>query len=222
MTADLSGINICFHGIGAPPRALDPGEDEYWITRGSFLRVIDEIATWPDVAISLDDGNASDVEIALPALEERGLHATFFLLAGRLDDPGSVGRTDVADLVRSGMAIGSHGMTHRTWRHLDGHAERRELEEARAVLAEVAGVAVDEAACPFGLYDRRSLRALRDRGYTRVHTSDRRRVSRDSWLQARFSVRSDDTPDSVRRAVLADTGVEARVRALKSAVKRWR
>lgn len=222
MTGDLSGVNICFHGIGTPPRALESGEDEYWITKETFLRVLDEIAAWPDVAISLDDGNASDVEIALPALEERGLHATFFLLADRLDAPGGIGRDRVASLVRGGMTIGSHGMTHRTWRGLDTQAERRELDDARTILADVAGTPVDEAACPFGLYDRKALRGLRERGYTRVHTSDRRRVPRYSWVQARFSVRAVDTPDSLRAAVLADTGMEARVRAAKAFVKRWR
>ena len=69
-------LNICFHGIGTPGRALEPGEDRYWITSDEFHRILDEIATWPSTRISFDDGNASDLEIGLPALVERGLTAT--------------------------------------------------------------------------------------------------------------------------------------------------
>jgi len=35
------------------------------------------------VQLSFDDGNRSDVGIALPALLERELSATFFVVAGR-------------------------------------------------------------------------------------------------------------------------------------------
>ena len=48
--------------------------------------------------LSFDDGNSSDVEIALPALRERGLPRRFFVVAGRLDRPGSLSRDDVREL----------------------------------------------------------------------------------------------------------------------------
>ena len=51
--------------------------------------------------ISFDDGNASDLEIGLPALLERGLTATFFVLAGRLGRPGSLDADEVARCSRT-------------------------------------------------------------------------------------------------------------------------
>ena len=62
---------ICFHGIGTPRRALEPGEDRYWIEIDQFHAMLDVIAATPDVGISFDDGNASDLDIGLAGLRER-------------------------------------------------------------------------------------------------------------------------------------------------------
>jgi len=202
--ADL--INICFHGIGTPHRELEPGEDAYWIAADRYLRILDEISTWPSVRISFDDGNASDVEIALPALGQQGLTARFFVLAGRLGSPGSLAWADVRELASRGMTVGSHGMSHRSWRGMDQATWHTELVEARHRIEDASGCAVTEAACPLGRYDRRVLAELRDLGYQRVYTSDRRTCAQGRWLQPRFSVHCDDTPESLRAAVLRKPG----------------
>lgn len=200
-------INLCFHGVGTPQRELEPGEDRYWIGVDTFHGMLDEVAGRDDVAISFDDGNASDVEVGLPALTERGLSATFFVLAGRLDTPGSLGAADVRRLREAGMRIGTHGMDHRPWRGMDPATSRRELVEARERIAAVAGAPVTEAACPLGRYDRRLLTAMRGHGYDRVHTSDRRHARRGAWLQPRFSARSTDTVGTLREEVLRPPGL---------------
>jgi peptidoglycan/xylan/chitin deacetylase (PgdA/CDA1 family) len=216
-------INVCFHGVGAPARELEPGEARYWVTTGTFHAVLDEIATWPDVSISFDDGNASDVEHGLPALRDRGLTATFFVLARRLGLPGSLAGDDVRALREAGMTIGTHGMDHRPWRRLPPEARERELVTARERIAAAAGAPVTEAACPLGRYDRRLLADLRRLGYTRVHTSDRRHARPDAWLQPRFSVRDTDTPTALRAEVLSRPGAARRARlAATGLVKRLR
>lgn len=216
-------INVCFHGIGTPARQLEPGEAPYWVDHTTFLDVLDVLVADPRVRISFDDGNASDILLGLPGLLERGLRATFFVLAGRLDRPGSLRRTDVQALAGAGMGIGTHGMDHRPWRGLDPGSSRRELEEARRVLTEVVGSPVSEAALPLGRYDRELLGDLRTLGYTAVHTSDRRWARDGAWLQPRFSVRHGDTADSVRTTMLVPQSPGRRAeRALVGTVKRWR
>ncbi|MBC2931413.1 polysaccharide deacetylase family protein [Nocardioides sp. zg-1228] len=205
-------VHLCFHGIGRPARDLEDGEEPYWITADTYQRVLDEVAGDPRVRLSFDDGNASDLEIGLPALVERGLTATFYVLAARLDRPGSLARGDVRELSRAGMTIGSHGMDHRPWRGLLPAGVRRELVEARAILAEAAGQQVDRAALPLGRYDRRTLGHLRRLGYASVASSDRRWSTDSAWLQPRFSVRSHDTPHSVRREMLTPQPLGQRVR----------
>ncbi len=216
-------INVCFHGVGTPARELEPGEAGYWITHHTFLAVLDLVAGDPRVRLSFDDGNASDIEAGLPALRARGLTATFFPLAGRLDRPGSLTADDVRALAAAGMPIGTHGMDHRPWRGLDPVQRHRELEEARARLEEVVGAPVTEAALPLGRYDRELLGRLRRLGYTAVHTSDRRWARGGAWMQPRFSIRTQDTVDSVRREVLTRQSLPHRVeRAAVGSLKRWR
>jgi peptidoglycan/xylan/chitin deacetylase (PgdA/CDA1 family) len=205
-------INICFHGIGTPQRDLELGEERYWISEDLYLAVLDEITTWPSVRISFDDGNASDLEIGLPALLERGLTADFFVLASRFGKSGSLSEADVRKLRDAGMTIGTHGMRHVPWRGIDDAVAREELTIARGQIEAAAEVKVDTAACPLGRYDRELLGRMRQLGYTRVFTSDRRKARADAWLQPRYSVRCDDTVDSLRAEALVGPGVLTRLK----------
>lgn len=216
-------VNLCFHGVGRPLRPLEPGEDRYWISETLFQHVLDEVGDRPNITLSFDDGNTSDLAIGLPALMERNLGAHFFLLAGRLGTRGSLGEEDVRQLANAGMTIGSHGMSHRPWRALSDPELVEELDNARKRLADAANIAVNSVACPFGSYDRRVLQQIRRRGYTRVMTSDRAYTTKHSWVQPRFSLGSNDDLQSVR-AILAGNSrrfreLEARSRLL---LKRFR
>lgn len=193
--------HLCFHGIGECRQEREPGEAGYWVRQATFLAILDIAAEDSSIEISFDDGNRSDVDVALPALIERGLKATFFPLAGRLDDPDSLGVNDLSGLVAAGMTIGTHGWSHVPWRGLTADERQRELVDARMVLTEACDRTIDSAALPLGRYDRSLLRQLRSNGYRRVYTSDRYRSRRNAWLQARFSITARDTVDSVSRLV---------------------
>ena len=222
-TKDSVVRGISFHGIGTPQRALEPGEARYWITVDAFHRILDAIAGRPDVRITFDDGNASDVDIGLQALLERGLVGSFFVVAGRIGSRGSLDAEGLRELSRHGMTIGTHGMDHRSWRRLQPADRERELIVARERIAEVVDRAVDEAAVPLGLYDRRLLADLERLGYTAVHTSERMAGRDGAWLQPRFSILADDTVESVERYALADPRRSRRAWLVaKSRLKRLR
>jgi len=206
-------INICFHGIGAPQRELEPDEDGYWISPELFGEVLDHFGGRPDVRFSFDDGNRSDLEHGLDGLLRRGLTATFFPVAARLDQPGSLAGDDLRTLGRAGMAIGSHGMDHRPWRGMDDLELDRELILARGLLGEAAGRRITEAALPLGRYDRRVLARLRTLGYRRVFTSDRAPTTEDAWLQPRYSVRGTDTIDLLQRELFGPRTLAQRARS---------
>ncbi len=222
-TRERTRFNITFHGVGPQPRAVEAGEDRVWMSSAAFASILDTIAQHDDVAIMFDDGNASDVSEALPALLERGLHATFFVVAGRLGEPHFLGEDDVRLLAGHGMTIGSHGMRHRSWRDLGDHDLDQELGEARRRLQDVVGGPVTHAGIPFGAYDRRVLGALRSHDYERVFTSDGGRARPDRWLQARTSLGKDDTAMDVERMLGAATPALTSLRVqAKSLAKRWR
>lgn len=215
-------IHLCFHGIGTCEKEREPGEARYWVTESVFRGILDEVAPHPHVRLSFDDGNASDASVALPALRERGLRATFFALAGRLDDPVSLRPADLGELRDAGMEIGSHGWAHVPWRGLAAGDVRRELVEARDVLAEASGGPVAEAALPLGRYDRRLLGRLRSVGYDAVYTSDRFPARSKAWLQPRYSVTAADTVESIRAVVTHRPGPRDVRNAVVSVVKRLR
>lgn len=215
-------LNLSFHGVGQPRRELTPGEEPYWVDDGTLAEILDFAVGRDDVRLSFDDGNSSDVEVALPALVDRDLTASFFLVAGLIGEPGYVDGADVDQLVAAGMTIGCHGMRHRAWRGLDPVALTEELIDARHMLESAAGSPVREAACPFGRYDRRSLKSLRDSGYERVFTSDGGWADPAAWLQSRATISRDHGAEIVRRSGWRDSAARNVVRGIKSTIKRLR
>ncbi|GAA4140985.1 polysaccharide deacetylase family protein [Leifsonia shinshuensis] len=215
-------INICFHGVGTAGAEREPGESSYWIGRDLFLGVLDEVRGRPEVRLSFDDGNASDIELGLPALLERGLRATFFPIAGRLEEPGSLSPADLRTLRAAGMDIGSHGWAHIPWRRLSAPDQEREFVTARDVLAEASGGPIADAALPLGRYDRAMLNRLRGLDYRTVFSSDRYPTRESEWLQPRYSVTAGDTVATVRGFITHRPGIaDLRARA-SSAFKRRR
>src|SRR5262245_4234228 len=196
-TRNSSFVTLTFHGIGEPGRQLEPGEQDVWITRERFLSILDRLPRDGSVRITFDDGNASDALLAAPALCARGLQATFFVVAGRVGQTGSLSAENLSELIRCGMEIGSHGMWHRRWRSMSAGRAHEEILEAKRRLEDIVGRPVTKAACPFGAYDRNSLRQLRQAGFTLVYTSDRGPARSAQWLQARNTIRATDTADIV-------------------------
>lgn len=216
-------VIVTFHGVGPAGRVLDDAERGVWVDDvDTFRRMLDVVAEHPGVEVTVDDGNLSDVEVVLPELRARGLSATFFLLPGFFGRPGFVGEAESRALSDAGMAIGSHGMLHQTWRGLPTSRYGPEFVESRTILEQVCGRPVDVAACPFGAYDRRAVGMARTAGYQRLYTSDGG-PARSTWLEPRNSVHADDTPQTLERVLLhRPSPPERAVRAAKRTVKRWR
>ncbi|MBB5854690.1 polysaccharide deacetylase family protein [Amycolatopsis umgeniensis] len=196
-------VILAIGGVGRPVRALDPGEDETWVTVEQFERVLDAVAGREDVGLTFDDGNSSDVEIALPRLVERDLTAEFFPLAGRIGQRGFVDADGLRELAEAGMTIGSHGWEHRDWRRLDARHARRELEVAPKLLADLSGKPVRAYVPPFGAYDRRVLGRLRRSGATRIYAAEGGVASRDGLVRPRTKVGYDVDQDWID-SVLGD------------------
>ncbi|PEG43173.1 glycosyl transferase [Mycolicibacterium agri] len=207
-----SVVNITVHGIGPAGRDRGGDDDPTWVSTAQFEQVLDAVVGRSDVRLTFDDGNASDVEVALPRLVERGLTAEFFVLAGKLGERGHLDRAAVRSLLDAGMAIGSHGWSHRDWRRIDETQAHQEFYEAHWVLAEITGAPVSRVAIPFGSYDRHVLCRLKAAGVTRAYTSDGGRTRADGWLQARTSIRRDLDAEWIDRVLNPDTSLVHRAR----------
>jgi peptidoglycan/xylan/chitin deacetylase (PgdA/CDA1 family) len=214
-------VILTFHGLGDVPDHVEGSERGVWVGRNVFESILDEVKGRDDVAITFDDGNRSDVELALPALAERGMRGTFFVLGGRIGMPGYLDESGIRELAAAGMGVGCHGADHRSWRAIDDDALDHELTGGRAAIEAALGAPVTEASCPFGEYDRRVLAKLRREGFSRVYTSIGGWTRAEGWIQARNTVTEDLAPLRLqleRREPLRDRAV----RAAKIAAKRWR
>ena len=223
MTTERRVLN--FHGIGTPRRALEPGEADYWISADRFRDVLDRIASHPEherLSITFDDGNISDLDIAIPELQRRGLHAEFFMLTGRIGEPGSLDADDIRALVRAGMGIGSHGIAHRDWASLPARELDDELEASKAMLESICGGPVRSAAIPFGRYNAAVLTALRAAGYAAAYTSDGGWMDTTAFVRPRTSIRCDMNDRTIDRILAGRLRPLRRLRrTIGMSVKRW-
>jgi peptidoglycan/xylan/chitin deacetylase (PgdA/CDA1 family) len=178
---------LTFHGLGEPLDTISASERKVWVPVPWLVAIIDALPR-QGVGLAFDDGNISDLEQALPALVKGERSARFFPLASRIGTAGYLRAEDILRLSTAGMRIGSHGLHHRDWRTLGDHELREELTISRQALAGIVGDSISDAACPFGSYDRRVLRALRDAGYRKVFNSDGGTGSTRTWLTPRTTV----------------------------------
>ncbi len=194
----LAPIILNFHGVGRISRSLEDGEHEYWLGVSFFEAVLDLVRGHSHVQLTFDDGNSSDFEIVLPALLKRGLQAKFFICSGRVDQPAFLTRAQLRELQAHNMGIGSHGITHVSWRRLSPRLLTEELEGSRRALSEICGCPVDTAACPYGAYDGLVLQSLRRAGYQRLYTSDKGYSVANDWIQPRTTVERSMTPEKIQ------------------------
>lgn len=193
---------INFHGVGAPKRQLEPGEEPYWISETFFLQILDQVALHigdkgQEVRLTFDDGNVSDIEIGASHLNDRSLTASFFVLSGRLNLAGSLSTGSLNKLVDMGHEVGTHGHVHRDWRQLNQTETQEEFAIARAMIEDAAGIPITSAAIPFGAYNRKVLRTLKHHDYKTVYSSDAGATAPNAWLKPRWSVRSDHKVEDV-------------------------
>ena len=212
-----SELVFTLHGIGEPHPDVGHDEAFVWMTRDHYATLLDSIvaaratADLP-IAMTFDDGNASDATIALPELVRRGLKATFFVCAGRIGAPGYLDRAALHDLLQAGMEIGTHGMHHRDWRTLDDRALDVELGEARQRIEDTCGRPVTAAAIPFGSYDWRVLARLRRENFDCVYTSDGGLARSEARLKPRETLDATWQERDIRRALATSPSFKTRLR----------
>jgi peptidoglycan/xylan/chitin deacetylase (PgdA/CDA1 family) len=170
---------LSYHKVGPPPpggwetwfyipeavfaEQLAALRDGGWqpVDLTTFVQGLTEPEGLPEltVLITFDDGQRSVREIALPVLERFGYPAVLFM------PTGFVGRTntfdsepdeplcdwdDLRELLRRGVAVQSHGESHRTFSELSSAEREFEVERSKAALEAELEQAVELFAYPYG------------------------------------------------------------------------
>lgn len=217
-------VVINFHGIGQPGSGVPADEVPYWCPEDLWRGLAEEVAglraAGVDVRLTFDDGNRSDVEHALPVLQELFLTASFFVCADRMGRAGYLSGTELRQLRAAGMGVGSHGWSHRNLRQLDAVELRREAVAARHAIGAELGAEVEWFALPFGSYDRRVLAALSD--YDHVLTSDGGHARNGTWLVPRISFESGWQVGTITRLCRPPSRFGGLADRLRTSLKRMR
>jgi peptidoglycan/xylan/chitin deacetylase (PgdA/CDA1 family) len=121
--------------------------------------------------ISVDDGYVDDVTRILPALRRFHMVATFFVITGRMSEPGFLDAAQIRELDDAGMDVGDHTAHHVDLTMLTPAELRTETAGSRQVLEHVLGHPVYAFAYPFGAYDATVVAAVRAAGFTLAYTT---------------------------------------------------
>ena len=144
------------------------------VTQAQLFRALYEHAALPShpVIISVDDGYVDDVRTILPVLRRLHLVATFFVITGRMTEPGFLTAAQIRRLDRAGMDVEDHTAHHVDLRLLTAGELAAETAGSRQVLERVIGHPVYAFAYPFGYHNSRVVAAVRAAGFTFAYTTD--------------------------------------------------
>jgi peptidoglycan/xylan/chitin deacetylase (PgdA/CDA1 family) len=123
------------------------------------------------IIISVDDGYIDDVRTILPDLKRLHMVATFFVITGRMNEPGFLDAHAIRELDHAGMDVGDHTAHHVDLRLLTPSELTTETAGSRRVLEHVLGHPVYFFAYPFGDYNDTVLQAVHAAGFTMAYTT---------------------------------------------------
>lgn len=166
----INSIILTYHGIltnsFSPAIILDPSTNRYFVSSEQFDRATSlilkkdckTIAELLDldhgnyVTISFDDGFISDFDVALPVLLNKELKGTFFITVDNIGKKDYCNISQLREMVKSGMEIGSHGLTHQYLTQLSPLEIKNEIGESKDRLEQHLGIPIISFAAVGGHY----------------------------------------------------------------------
>lgn len=211
-------IFLFYHGVPPRDRARFARQLRRLRDFGDLVSLSDAIALLADganhgrqICLTFDDGYRDAFDNALPILVEAGAPAAFFVISGWIDEAREdvIGWDECRDLVRSGMEVGSHTVTHRRLSTLSEPEAAAELQASRARIETELGQPCRHFACPFGQPDAdyrpdREPALARAAGYRSFFTTIPRRAaaSADPWRLPRVRMEPGWSDAELRHALL--------------------
>jgi peptidoglycan/xylan/chitin deacetylase (PgdA/CDA1 family) len=119
------------------------------------------------VVITFDDGYRDVLGKASPVIRRLGLHATEYVITGRLrgTDPSFLTAPELRVIEQRGIEIGSHTVTHADLPTLTDAQAFEELTASKRTLEQAVGHPVPWFAYPYGAYDSRVVQMVARAGY---------------------------------------------------------
>jgi peptidoglycan/xylan/chitin deacetylase (PgdA/CDA1 family) len=161
------------------------------------------------VAVTFDDANQDNYDLALPVLEQYHLMATFLIPTGWVGKPGRLTWDEIAAMRRAGMHFGAHTVTHPYLPSLPLTTAAEEITKSKADLEAHLGQPVLVFAYPYGHTDDAVTRLVQLAGFgLALGTSPYRleHTPADRFFLTRFGVYSWTSLPSFEARLPAPTG----------------
>ncbi|HEX3122248.1 MAG TPA: polysaccharide deacetylase family protein [Rhodanobacteraceae bacterium] len=202
--ADAALPILMYHGLHAGPGDSGVYDAVYSVEPRDFAAQLDWLAAngyrtarlrdlqlqRPDsarnVMITFDDGDISNLQVALPELSKRRMVAEFFVTADFVGRPGRLAPQDLRTLADAGMSVQAHGCSHRYLDELSLAEVEEELSASKQRLEAILGQSVTALALPGGRGGERERALALGMGYLDVLGSvpgRNRQWSRGRYLQ---------------------------------------
>lgn len=102
------------------------------------------------IVLTFDDGYEDNFQAALPVLLRQGMRASFFVVTGKIGQPGYMSWKQARQMREQGMEIGSHTVHHYTLNEINLNEMERELLASRLMLESNLPATAPVFANPFG------------------------------------------------------------------------
>lgn len=167
-----------------------------------------------DFVITFDDAYESVYHFAFPVLNELGFRASVFVPTKYIGEmntwdftPGNIharhmNEEQLRDLHMSGWEIASHGEDHRAMTGLPVKTAVHEMSHSKVILESLINENIETFCFPFGVYNKRLIRAARDAGYRNLVGFTGH--SRHDVITRSVVYRVVDNPKSVLRKIRVD------------------
>ena len=157
------------------------------------------------IGITFDDGYQNFAVHAFPVLERHALVGTVFVVAGLMGKTNEwdtrngdvpeplLTETEVKDLDREGIEIGSHSLTHARLTEVPVEKAVCEIVESQRILSGLLAKPVDQFCYPYGAHNEGVRDAVRAAGYLAACSVEKgwNDATTDPYRLRRINVRSD-------------------------------
>ncbi len=89
--------------------------------------------------ITFDDGLISDYEVALPLLLKNNAKATFYVTLNNIGKKGYCNKSQLQEMVKAGMEIGSHGLVHEYLTIMSKEKAKQEIFQSKDSIQQIIG-----------------------------------------------------------------------------------
>jgi len=186
---------LMYHGIVADPPVTPPDREPGAVLYDVSIKNFREQMQWlkdkgSDPIITFDDGELNNYQQAFPIITEYGWKAYFFVIVKRIGKEGYMNWSELKELHKAGMIIGSHGLTHEILTNLLDSQMEEELSASKKNLEINLGIPIDTISIPRGFCNDKIIETACKLGYKTVFISERPAGLKSQCL-SRIAVKSD-------------------------------